>query len=337
MKSKRDIVLLVALLITVVLLLFLNVGFVGAEIPFSDVLSILGGESNVENSSWTYIVEHRLLRSIVAISAGGALAISGLILQVFFRNPLAGPGVLGISSGASLGVAAVIMGGFAQQGTDHANMTVLAGIAGACGALFVLLFISRFVKNQLTLLVVGLMLGYFVSALVNIMFLSADQAETREYVLWGLGSFADVKRTEILTFVVLMCSGLLTSMFMSKGLNALVLGSDYAKSLGINTKLLRVGIIIVTSVLAAGVTVYCGPISFIGIAVPQLIRLISKSSNHVWIIPLCFLGGGFLGISSDVIVRFSDNSLPLNTVTALIGAPIIIWTIIKMNKSFASI
>ncbi|MFT4600386.1 MAG: iron complex transport system permease protein [Arenicella sp.] len=337
MKSKRDIVLLIGLLFIVISLLFLNVGFVGTEIPFSDTISILSGEKNVGNSSWSFIIEHRLIRSVVAIAGGGALSISGLILQVFFRNPLAGPGVLGITSGASLGVAAVIMGGFAQNAGDYVNITVLAGITGACLALFLLLFISKFVKNQLTLLVVGLMLGYFVSALVNIMFLSADQSETREYVIWGLGSFADVNRLELIAFVSIMTIGFVFSMFLSKGLNALVLGTEYAKSVGINIKFLKVGIIIVTSVLAAGVTVYCGPISFIGIAVPQLVRLISKSSNHIWIIPICFLGGGFLGIMSDIIVRLSDNSLPLNTVTALIGAPIIVWTIIKMNRQFAGV
>ena len=322
-------------LILVGLVLFtLNVATGEVSIPLNHVLDILGGHS-ADNASWGFIIENRLNRSIVAIMAGGGLAISGLLLQVYFRNPLAGPGVLGITSGASLGVALIILGGFSFNSWFNDIGLVSAGTAGAFCVLILLFFISKYVKNHVTLLVVGLMLGYFVSALVSVLFLLADQSETREYVLWGLGSFEGLKTYEMILFAVLILASSIAAIFLSKSLNALALGSEYARSLGVNLIVFRRWIIFITSIIAAIVTVYCGPIGFIGIAVPQIIRLFSKSKNHAFIIPLCFVTGGVLGILADLIVRFSANSLPLNTVTAIIGAPIIIWTIIKMNNQFA--
>lgn len=320
----------------VVLLCFLNLIVGKVDIPAAVVFDLLAG-GKAENESWSFIVENRFNRSLVGIAAGGGLAVAGLLLQVFFRNPLAGPGVLGIASGASLGVALIILGGVTLEGVMGGLGLVTAGILGASCVLFLLLFISRFVKNQITLLVVGLMLGYFVSALLNVLFLFADQAETRAYVIWGLGSFSGLKNFEMYLFLTAVFCSSLVAVLMSKGLNGLALGQEYARSLGINLKTLRIGVITLTSIIAAIVTVYCGPISFIGIAVPQLIRLIVKTKNHALLIPFCFIGGAALGICSDLLVRLSGNTLPLNTVTAMIGAPIIIWTIIKLNKQFAKI
>ena len=336
MNKQKDKLILIGLVILALLLCVVNLVIGKVNISASDVFNILfGGE--VDNESWSFIVENRFNRSLVALSAGGGLAVAGLLLQVFFRNPLAGPGVLGITSGASLGVALIILGGITIEGLAGGLGLITAGIVGASCVLFLLLFISRFVKNQITLLVVGLMLGYFVSALLNVLFLFADQSETRAYVIWGLGSFSGLKTLEMYLFIVVILSSSLIAVLMSKGLNGLALGQEYAKSLGINLKSLRIGVIAITSIIAALVTVFCGPISFIGIAVPQLIRLIVQSKNHSFLIPMCFIGGAVLGISSDLLVRLSSNSLPLNTVTAIIGAPIIIWTIIKLNKQFAKI
>ncbi|MEX1000856.1 MAG: iron ABC transporter permease [Crocinitomicaceae bacterium] len=317
-------------------LFVLNVSYGDVSIPIADQFYILSS-GKAEISSWSYILENRLFRSITAVLGGGALAVSGLILQVYFRNPLAGPGVLGITSGASLGVAAVILGGFALENQLTGVSVILSGVIGASLVLFLLLFLSRFIRNQVTLLVVGLMIGYFTAAFVNTLFLWADQSETRAFVIWGLGSFEGLDKTQLITFALLVLLVTFISVFTVKGLNAMALGHEYLRSLGIRTARLKLLMIIITSVLAATVTVYCGPISFIGIAVPQIIRLISRSKNHAFLIPACFLGGAFLGISSDLIVRLSANSLPLNTVTALVGAPIIIWTIIKMNRQFASL
>ena len=334
MKKGLDVIILLVLLIGILLLFITNLTFGRAEIPGAKIIDILMGEP-ASKDTWPYIIEHRLNRSLAALFGGGALAVSGLLLQVFFRNPLAGPGVLGITSGASLGVAIVILGGITLDGILGSASIIFFGIIGAMGVLLLLLFISRFVKNQVTLLVIGLMLGYFTSAFINMLYMWSSLTETREFVIWGLGSFEGLTSSAIAVFVFSISGFLLLSFLLIKGLNALVLGEDYARSLGVNMKSLRVLLIIITSVLAAIVTVYCGPVSFIGIAVPQLIRAVVKSRNHAFLIPLVFLGGAFLGIAADFAVRASDNFLPLNTVTALIGAPIIIWTIIKMNKRFA--
>ncbi len=323
-------------MLIVILLFFSNLIYGPVKIPFSDILGIMSG-GEVENDSWSFIIESRLNRSLVAIAGGGALAIAGLILQVFFRNPLAGPGVLGITSGASLGVAIVLLGGMSYASVLGSFSVIMAGIIGALLVLFLLLFISRFIYNAVTLLVVGLMFGYFTSAFINVLFLWANQSDTREFVIWGLGSFEGLSTPEMGLFLVLIISVFLISLLLVKPLNALVLGGEYAKSLGVNIKRTKMLIILTTGVLAAIVTVYCGPISFVGIAVPQIIRLIIKSKNHLFIIPITFIAGGILAIFADLIVRFSDNSLPLNTVTAIIGAPVIIYTIIKLNRNGAGV
>lgn len=336
LKNSFDVILIAVIFISILVLFGINLSHGDANISSGELIRILTG-SPAEYKSWSFIVEARLNRSIVAIFGGGALAISGLILQVFFRNPLAGPGVLGITSGASLGVAAVILGGLTLENVIGSASMITFGAIGAFAVLLLLLFLSRFVKNQVTLLVIGLMIGYFTAAFVNMLFLWADQAETREFVIWGLGSFEGLSQGQMWAFVGVILFFSFGSIFMIKSLNGMVLGEDYARSLGINLKLQKFFMILITSVLAAVVTVYCGPISFIGIAVPQIIRVLARSKNHAILIPLCFLGGGLLGISADLIVRMAGNTLPLNTVTALIGAPIIIWTIIKMNKRFASV
>lgn len=334
MPKNKDILILITGLFILAGLFFTNLYIGDVSISWSEIFTLLSG-GNVENDSWSYIIESRFNRSVVAIFAGSALALCGLILQVYFRNPLAGPGVLGITSGASLGVAFVVLGGI-SAGTFLGNLGIIsAGIIGAFLVLGLLLVVSKFIQNAVTLLVVGLMFGYFVSALINILFLWANLADTREYVVWGLGSFEGLQNIEMSLFLVLISITILFSFFLIRPLNAMVLGSEYASSLGINLKKTKFLIIIITGVLAALVTVYCGPVSFIGIAVPQLVRIIIKSKNHLVIIPFALLFGAGLALLADITVRLSGNALPLNTVTALIGAPVIIYTIIKMNSRFA--
>jgi iron complex transport system permease protein len=269
LSRRTDTIWMAVVAIGVIVLFGLNMSIGTASIDFASVLDILSG-NKADNPSWPYIVENRLHRSLVAIFGGGALALSGLILQVFFRNPLAGPGVLGISSGASLGVAIVILGGISISKVG--GESIVFGVMGAFGVLALLLFLSRFVKSQVTLLVVGLMIGYFTSAFVNMLFLWAGESETREFVIWGLGSFEGLNRNQLVVFLLVVGVFSFLTIPMIKGLNALTLGEDYARSLGINTRLQRVLMILTTSVLAAVVTVYCGPIAFVGIAVPQLVR-----------------------------------------------------------------
>lgn len=334
MTKRTDILVLITGLVILVLLFFANIYIGDVSISWSEIFTILSG-GTVDNDSWSYILEARLNRSIMAIAAGSALALSGLVLQVYFRNPLAGPGVLGVTAGASLGVAVVVLGGL-SVGTFLGNLGIIsAGISGAFLVLGLLLAVSRFIQNAVILLVVGLMFGYFVSAIINILFLWANLADTREYVVWGLGSFEGLQNTEMGLFLILISVTILFSFLLIRPLNAMVLGSEYASSLGIDLKKAKIIIIIITGVLAGLVTVYCGPVSFIGIAVPQLVRLIVKSKNHLVVIPFALLFGAGLALLADITVRLSDNTLPLNTVTALIGAPVIIYTIIKMNSRFA--
>ena len=331
MKKNTDILKVISIIGLIVLFFWLNLIVGDVKIASKDVLLILGG-GRVDNPSWSFIVESRLNRSIVAILAGGALGVSGLVLQVFFRNPLAGPGVLGITSGASFGVALVVLGGASMTSLVGGLGIVFAGISGALVVLIILLLLSRFIQNSITLIVTGLMFGYFTSALINILYLYANETETRAYIIWALGSFEGLSNLEILIFFSVIALILVLAFALIKPLNALVTGVDYAESLGINIKRTRIGIIIITGVLAAIVTVYCGPIGFIGIAVPQLIRYTLKSTNHALILPAVFIGGSFLTIFSDLVVRLTSNHLPLNTVTALIGAPIIIAVIVNLNR-----
>lgn len=333
-KVKNDIPLFLILLISVLVLFFANLMVGDVKMSIQEVGTILGG-GKVSNDSWSYIVESRLFRSITAIFAGGALGVSGLILQVYFKNPLAGPGVLGVTSGASLGVAVVILGGL-SMGTFLGNLGIVAaGILGATFVLILLLFLTKFIHNALTILVIGLMFGYFTSGIINILYLAANSADTRAYVLWGMGSFEGLTSFDLVFFVSMVLLVLLLSVLLVKPLNGLVAGNDYAASLGINLKQTRTLIVLITGVLAAIVTVFCGPISFIGIAVPQVMRMLIKSKNHLYILPLVFVGGSFLALVADLSVRLSSNLLPLNTVTALIGAPIICWIIVKMNRKNA--
>ena len=336
MIVKRDAILFIVFGMGILLAVVMNILYGAVKIPAADVISIFKGEV-VENAAWSYIIESRFFRSIVAVFAGGALSVAGLILQVYFRNPLAGPGVLGITSGASLGVAFVVLGGASMSSVLGLFGIIGAGSAGAIAVLFLLLFISRFIKSSVTLLVAGLMFGYFTAALINILYLSASMADTRAFVIWGLGSFEGLNSHELTIFSTGIIFLILCSFFLIKPLNGLVLGQDYSNSLGIHIIRTKFLIILITGVLAAIVTVYCGPIGFIGIAIPQLIRRMTKSKNHAVIIPLAFLGGAFLAILADIVVRLSGNTLPVNTVTALIGAPIIIWVIMNMNKRNAEI
>jgi iron complex transport system permease protein len=331
MKRKSDIPLILGLFLAVVALFWMNLAFGDVKISSDQVFDLLTG-GTAENPSWSYIVESRLNRSVVAVLAGGALGLAGLILQVFFRNPLAGPGVLGVTSGASLGVAAVILGGATMGSVIGSVGIVLAGITGALAVLFLLLIISRFIRNSITLLVAGLMFGYFTNALINILYLWANETDTRAYVVWGLGRFEGLSNSQVTLFLSIILVLFLACFLLVKPLNALVTGVDYAASLGVNIRQTRILIILTTGILAGVVTVYCGPVGFIGIAVPQLIRVLVNSKNHALILPIVFLAGSFLALLADFTVRLSSNTLPLNTVTALIGAPIIVWIIIKMNK-----
>jgi len=332
MTKTRDIYILIGIGLMTMLFFGLSLKIGEVKLSYEDIWQLLNG-GEAANKSWSYILDSRLYRALVAILSGGALAVSGLILQVFFRNPLAGPGVLGISSGASLGVAIVVLGGVSLQGFTGYVTTVFSGLVGALLILLLLLLVSKYIKDAVTLLVLGLMLSYFTSAILNVLYQWASVESTREFVMWGLGSFEGLNRVQFLIFSLLISLGIMGSLWLIKPLNGLALGTEYATSMGINIKFVNWIIILITGVLTAIVTVFCGPIGFIGIAVPQLTRIITKSRNHLLIIPFTFILGSFLALTADMTIRVLGNNIPLNTATALIGAPIIIWTIFKMNRS----
>ena len=321
----------ILLLVLLSVFFFANIAFGDPQIPLSEALGILTGGDPTEPMH-ALIVSHRLNRTLLAIFAGGGLATAGLILQVYFRNPLAGPGVLGVTSGASLGVALVVLGGLSLGTIQGDVMIVLAGILGSMGIIALLLLASKYIRNNISLLVLGLMFSYFTSAFVNTLFLGASEMSTRKYVMWGLGSFEGVPMSQLVFIIPVIIILTVILLGFSKSLNGMVLGESYAKSMGVSTKGLKIAVIVVAGVLAGLITAYCGPIGFVGVAVPQLIRLGVKSTQHIHLIPLAFIGGAVLCVFADFLVRYSGNQLPVNAVTALAGAPIVIYIIFKMNK-----
>ncbi len=325
MIGRRDILILILLVLLSFLVFVLAINSGAVDIPFKDVLRLLFGKS-VETATWSIIVEERYLRTINAFFAGGALAVVGMVLQSFFRNPLAGPGVLGISSGASLGVAVAIMvpigfvsGIFTQY---------FLGLLGSFLVILLLISINRWIKG-VTLLVVGLMISFFTSAFVSMLLNSSTDTMMRKYIEWGFGSFGMIQ-LDYFWYYIFMVFILLVFVFVSfpKILNTWVLGEQMLHEAGYKTKKVRLMILLILGVLIALITVHCGPISFIGIAIPQLARMLLKSTNHSILLPTSLFLGASLAIIADIILRSTDIAMPLNGILALFGAPVIIYVIV---------
>ncbi len=335
-----------ALIFATVALFLVDISLGAVAIPFESILRILFlGESSHE--PWHYIVlEFRLPKAITAILAGVGLSISGLQMQTLFRNPLAGPFVLGISSGASLGVALLILAGFSitqAMGFEifmGSGLQVIAATLGASFVLLLVMLVSLRIRDSMTLLIVGLMFGSATGALVSVLQFFSNKDQLQEYLLWTFGSLGGLTWPEIIIFVPTILIGLALSVFFIKPLNALLLGEHYAQSMGVNLKNSRFWIIISTSILAGSITAFCGPIAFIGIAVPHLTRLLINTADHKILIPAVALCGAILMLFCDIIAQapFSDSALPINIITSLIGAPIVIWVILRgksIGKSFS--
>jgi len=331
MSTQKNSVLIVMTVLLLMVLTIWSLTMGSVDISFSDIWALIWGQVH-ENPAYQYIVDSRVNRTVVALLAGAALALTGLILQVFFRNPLAGPGVLGISSGAALGVAVVVLGGFSLQQFSGYSLTILAGLIGSLTVLIALLAISKYVHQMVTLLVVGLMLSYFSSAVLNVLYQWANTEATREFVVWGLGSFGGLSANHLIVFSIVILVVLVYSFILVKPLNALALGEDYAKSMGVNVSKTRWQIIVIAGILTSVVTVFCGPIGFLGMAIPQLSRQLAKVQNQSFIMPFTIILGAFFALLADIFVRLFEGGIPLNTATSLIGAPIIIWAIFKMNS-----
>ncbi|MBD0825071.1 FecCD family ABC transporter permease [Aestuariibaculum marinum] len=327
------------LAILLVLCFFINISLGSIYIPIKDVFnSLIGTETSQE--SWHYIItNYRLPKAVTAILVGSGLGISGLLMQTLFRNPLAGPFVLGISSGASLGVATIILGS-GLFGTAFAAFLmskwsiVIAASLGSFLLLFAVLITSLKVRDTMAILIIGLMFASITSSVVSVLSYFGSAEQLQQYIFWGFGSLGNLSWHELLIFSIIYSFGLLISIGSIKSLNTLLLGENYAKSLGLNIKRSRFAIIISTSLLAGTITAFAGPIAFIGLAIPHLTRQIFNTSNHKILLPAVFLFGSIIMLVCDSIsqVPNSDLTLPINAITALIGAPVIIWLLVRKRK-----
>jgi iron complex transport system permease protein len=338
---KRTSWLKYLVLVTVlVMVVILDIMIGSVRIPTSEILAtITGGQA--ANPGWeTIILEFRIPKAITALLAGSGLAVSGLIMQTMFRNPLAGPFVLGISSGASLGVALLVLAGsiigttIFQFSLAGGWTLVLAAITGATAVLMLVLAISLKVHDTMTLLIIGLMVGSLSAALVSVLQFYSQAQEIQTFLIWTFGNLGGVHGQELRVLFGVVMVGILVSWVLCKSLNALLLGESYAFSLGVNIKRTRLLIIVATSILAGGITAFCGPLAFVGIAVPHLARMLFKTADHRTLIPGCLLLGAIVMTLCDLVsqVPGSSQTLPINAITSLVGAPAVIAILIKSRR-----
>jgi iron complex transport system permease protein len=325
----------ITLLALLMLFLFVaNVTIGSVSIPLFEIISALIGKS--ENSTFSQIIwQFRMPKALTCILAGSALSLGGLLMQTLFRNPLAGPDVLGLSFGASLMVAIVILAG--QSVLPIATNVWTIAIAASFGAAMVFLLVmtlSRYVKDNTSLLIIGLMISATTSSIVGVLQYVSRAEDLQAFIIWTMGSVGATGWSEIYVLFVLLLTGSGIAVFFMKSLNGWLLGDNYARSLGINIKRSRFWIVTATSLMVGVVTAFCGPIAFVGLAVPHLVRLIIPSTNHKILIPAVMMGGAILLLLCDILAQLpgSIQILPLNAVTSIIGAPVIIWMIIRSKR-----
>lgn len=337
--TKKYYGLLLILVLVMILMGLLNVSLGSVQIPFKDIFNILI-QQDVSDSSWSYIIlEYRLPKVFTAILTGSGLAVSGLLMQTLFRNPLAGPYVLGLSSGASLGVAIMIMGAGLIGGTTAtfliSNWSLV--IASSIGSLLVLLAVlmaSAKLRDTMAILIIGLMFASLTAAVVSVLAYFSPAAQLQQYIFWSFGSLGNLSWPEVAILSAFWFFGILLSIFCIKNLNTLLLGESYARSLGVKINTNRLLIIIATSLLAGSITAFAGPIAFIGLAVPHLIRQVIPTSDHKILLPAVILGGAILMLACDIVAQVpgSEYTLPINAITSIIGAPVVIWLLIRKRK-----
>ena len=317
----------------------LNISLGSISIPLDEVLAILfGGEGSKQ--SWTYIIcDYRLPKAITAVCAGGGLAVAGLLMQTLFRNPLAGPFVLGLSSGASLGVAMLILGAGAFGGYFGSVALsewslVLASAIGSFVVLLAVLAVTFRIKDTMAILIIGLMFGSVTAAVVGVLSYFSSAEQLQQYIFWSFGSLGNQSWSGIFILAVCCVVGWILSFASGKSLNALLLGENYARSMGLRIKQTTLLIIIATCLLAGTVTAFAGPIAFVGLAVPHLTRQFMTTSNHFILIPAVLLCGSILMLLCDTIAQlpFTDYTLPINAITSLVGAPVVIWLLVRKRK-----
>lgn len=326
------------LVVILIACFFINISLGSVNIPLKSIIGSLFG--NIDNTTWDVIItNYRLPKAVTSILVGSGLGISGLLMQTLFRNPLAGPFVLGITSGASLGVALIILGsglfgGFFATALISKWSIVIAASLGSFLVLLAVLAVSHKVRDTMAILIIGLMFGSITAAVVSVLSYFSSAEQLQQYVFWGFGSLSNLSWKELCIFFLIYLVGMILSVMSIKSLNSLLLGENYAKSLGINLKQSRFIIILATSLIAGTITAFAGPIAFIGLAIPHLTRQIFKTSNHKILLPAVFLFGAITMLICDIIAQVpgSDYTLPINAITALVGAPVVIWLLVRQRK-----
>ncbi len=329
------------LLVTVALILalVLNISLGSVTIPFGATLkAIVGG--TLENPSWEYIIwNYRIPKALTAVLVGSGLALSGLLMQTFFRNPLAGPYVLGISSGASLGAAILVMGsslfsGLWALGLVNDISLALASSIGSFLVLMAVMVVASKVKDTMALLIIGLMFGSITAAIVSVLSYFSDAERLRQYIFWSFGSLGNLSWSQLSLLFGILATGSVMGIFSIKALNALLLGENYAKSLGVDLKTAKYMIIVATGILAGGITAFAGPIAFVGLAVPHLTRQIFDTTDHSILLPAVLVYGAILMLLCDTVAQLpnSANVLPINAITSILGAPVVIWLLVRKRK-----
>ncbi|HAW52581.1 MAG TPA: iron ABC transporter [Flavobacteriales bacterium] len=324
-----------ALFLSACVMFALEISFGSVRIPFDNIIDILSGVETEENAWKVIILQSRLPRALAALIAGACLSISGLLMQTLFRNPLAGPHILGVSAGSSLGVAITVLGlslfGFSNIATNNESIIVTASFIGGLAVLFILFFISLRIKDILTVLIVGILLSAISMAIVGILqYLSPDQ-QVKAFLIWTLGSFDGVDMNELRVMLLLGFTLIASGIFLLKPLNLLLLGEEYARSMGLNLKRNRLIVLMTAGGLTAIVTAFCGPIGFVGVVVPHFSRMIFKTFDHRHLWLSSVLIGMNVMLFADLISHLPGNAqiLPVNSITALIGIPFIFWMLLK--------
>ena len=337
---NRGIIYCIGLCLVIVVLFALNLLLGSVSIPAEDVMHILLGDT-CEKSSWRFIIlESRLPQAITAMFCGASLAVSGLMLQTAFRNPLAGPSIFGINSGAGLGVALVMLflgGGLSVGSLQFSGFAavLIAAFFGAMAVMAVIFFFSTLVRSHVMLLIIGIMIGYISNSAISLLNFFATDEGVKSYMVWGLGSFGGVSMANMPVFVGVSLFGLFGALLLIKPLNALLLGDRYAENLGVNIIAVRNWLLVVTGMLTAVTTAFCGPVAFIGLAVPHLARLLLTTDNHRQLLPATMLCGAMVALFCNLLCFLPGEGgvIPLNAVTPLIGAPVIIYVILINHES----
>lgn len=334
MKS-RSTILFVSLSLLLVILFVLDLLIGSVHIPLRDILGAIVG-ADVDPATRLIVLDIRLVKAIVAILAGMALSVSGLQMQTLFRNPLAGPYVLGISSGASLGVALFILGmplvGIATNSTMSSIGTAGAAWLGSALILAFVASVSTRIKDIMVILILGMMISSGVSAVVQILQYLSNEEALKSFVIWTMGSLGDVTANQLQLMLPAILLGLVASIAIIKPLNLLLLGEQYARTMGLNVRRSRYLIFLSTTLLAGTITAFCGPIGFVGLAIPHIARMLFSNADHRILLPASALCGAVVLLTCDIISKWL--TLPINTITALLGIPIVIWVVIR-NKSIA--